>query len=89
MKKISGVLHGLTEVTEQKIELSSELKIFFSKSLEILSDEKIASAENEIEITVDLKQVSESLQKGEGLNDLKFFYGVEDSDFSNRLDMQG
>ena len=63
MKKISGALHGLTEVRKQKTELSSELKIFFSKTLEIFSDKKIVSAENEIEITVDLKQVPESLKK--------------------------
>ena len=51
-------------------------------------DEKTLDAENEIQISADLKKLPESLQKGETPIDLKLFYIGEDQHFKNRLEMQ-
>ena len=81
IKKVC-VLDGQTEEGKQQIELSSELKLFFSKALETLS------AKNEITISADLKQMSEGLRKGKTSIDLKFFYREENPDFKNRPKLQ-
>ena len=89
MKNIDGVWYGLVQESNQKFEFSSGLNKFFLKVSEIFLDEKTLNAENEIQISPNLKKLSESLQKSETPIDLELLHGVEDQDFKNMQVMQG
>lgn len=81
MKNIDGVWVGLLQESNQKFEFSSGLNKFFLKVSEIFLDEKTLNAENETQISANLKKLSKSLQKSETPIDLELLHGGEDQDF--------
>ena len=81
MKNIDSVWVGLLQESNQKFEFSSGLNKFFLKISEIFLDEKTLNAENETQISANLKKLSKSLQKSETPIDLELLHGGEDQYF--------